>query len=71
MHRLKLCSQIREAKLIENQAITCSIGVAEIEGDNISELFKMADSALARAKQTGRNRSVIAQRKKEGGKSTT
>ena len=55
-----LCKSIREAKLIKDRTITCSIGVAEMNGDDISELFKQVDNALYRAKQTGRNRSVVA-----------
>ncbi len=55
-----LCKSIRETKLIKDRTITCSIGVAEMNGDDISELFKQVDNALYRAKQTGRNRCVVA-----------
>ncbi len=64
-----LCDRIRKA--IEtrvcsfngtNIPITCSIGVASLEGENYADqqaLLKAADDALYKAKQGGRNRVII------------
>ena len=42
--------------------ITTSVGVAEVEsGENLRAVFKRADDALYKAKQSGRNKALPAQ----------
>jgi two-component system cell cycle response regulator len=42
--------------------ITTSVGVAQVEsGENLRDVFKRADDALYKAKQSGRNKALPAQ----------
>lgn len=50
-----LRANIERADLAAETHITCSIGVAALEGDNIKNWFKRADQALYEAKASGRN----------------
>ncbi|SFL44864.1 sensor domain-containing diguanylate cyclase [Halanaerobium salsuginis] len=53
----KLNKIIEEYSFIESEAITVSLGVAEIkETEKIDDLIKRADKALYQAKERGRNR---------------
>ncbi len=57
-----LCRGIREAGLGRDHPVTCSIGVAEArnnDGKDVAALFRRADEALYRAKNTGRNRVAV------------
>jgi diguanylate cyclase (GGDEF)-like protein len=49
---------ISSTELIEQQTITCSMGIAQFSGSDIDELFERADEALYKAKTRGRNRVV-------------
>lgn len=51
-----LRQKVQTTKLLEERNITCSFGVAELEGEEIEVWFKRADEALYRAKAAGRNR---------------
>lgn len=51
---------IAEAALLEDRAVTVSVGVSELHaGESLEEWIKSADDALYRAKQDGRNRVVL------------
>jgi len=48
-------------KMLDGKSISASFGVSELrQGDTAMEFFVRADTALLRAKETGRNRVVIA-----------
>jgi diguanylate cyclase (GGDEF)-like protein len=51
-----LCDAVRTAIFPQHLTVTCSIGVAEVDIPDVSELFARADAALYRAKQKGRDR---------------
>ena len=45
--------------------ITTSVGVAEVEqGESLRDVFKRADDALYKAKESGRNKALPAQMRK-------
>ena len=45
--------------------VTTSVGVAEVEvGENLRDVFKRADDALYKAKESGRNKALSAQLRK-------
>lgn len=53
----KLRMAIESAKLISQQQITCSFGIAEmVAGEDPKRLFERADKALYASKENGRNR---------------
>ena len=53
-----LRQKISSATLIDQQTITCSMGIAQFAGSDIDKLFERADEALYQAKKLGRNRVV-------------
>ena len=56
----KIRKEISSSK-IDNLNITCSLGVAQYEiNDTDEKIFKKADSALYEAKESGRNKVVVA-----------
>ena len=59
-HRINI-EELRMAEFPDTQ-VTVSIGIAEASMDTnkVDELFKMADRALYQAKNSGRNRSLVA-----------
>ena len=62
----KLCEAISNAGLIIGTSkleLTISVGIAQLrpEGDNLTTFLERADSALYKAKRTGRNRAVLAE----------
>lgn len=62
----KLCAAISNAGLIVGTSkleLSISVGIAQLkpEGDNLTELLQRADRALYKAKDTGRNRVVLAE----------
>lgn len=53
----KLRMAIENAKLIPQQQVTCSFGIAEmVAGEDPKRLFERADKALYASKESGRNR---------------
>ncbi len=68
--QLKVAEKIRKTvesnKLIEEQQITISIGVANVnESDDIKSWGRRADEALYEAKKSGRNRCVVSETNNE------
>jgi diguanylate cyclase (GGDEF)-like protein len=55
----RLCEHIAEQSIM-GQAVTISLGVAPGSPDGHEATYRQADAALYRAKESGRNRSVVA-----------
>lgn len=53
---------VKESDMVTNHLVTLSAGIAEFPLHSLSatEIFQLADNALYRAKQEGRNRTIIA-----------
>ena len=52
----RLCREVENLNIIQNESITISIGVSEtIKSDNEGDMLKRADTALYSAKKSGRN----------------
>lgn len=54
-----LCRAVRETPLGQGLTISCSIGVAEIDGNGVGNLFRRVDAALYQAKEQGRDRVIV------------
>ncbi len=50
---------VEQHSWIHNERLTCSLGVAVMEGKGIVEVIACADRALYKAKVTGRNRVIV------------
>jgi diguanylate cyclase (GGDEF)-like protein len=55
----KIRKTIEQSVFAEGPRLTVSIGVEEYSGEKVSELIEKADKKLYRAKEEGRNRTVI------------
>lgn len=58
----RLRKSLAQSDLLENgHLVTASYGVAQWQGnEEVMELIKREDAALYRAKETGRNRTILA-----------
>ena len=58
----RILTSVNEAEIAPGHPIHCSFGIAQLRSDqNFTELFNLADAALYKAKQKGRNTIVKAE----------
>jgi diguanylate cyclase (GGDEF)-like protein len=55
----KIREMINQKVFIQNIHLTVSIGIAEFNGEKVSELLEKADKNLYAAKKSGRNKTVM------------
>lgn len=55
----KIRKVVENTEFVQNIHLTVSIGIEEYSGEIVSELLEKADSKLYKAKNSGRNKTVI------------